>query len=118
METIKFSHNWNKKLETETFSTIRLENPHKYRLGEVYRIVEEQKGRLIERGQGKLILIETIRIHHLKPVICWLDTGYSLDETRNILYRMYPGKDWGTQNLYYMLIQKVKQTPQNGNLFE
>jgi len=118
METIKFSTNWNKKLETDTFTTIRLENPHKYKLGEVYNIIQQEKGVNRDRGQGKIIELCSIKLHQLKEINCYLDTGYSMDATKDIIYKMHPGKDWNQQKLYYMLIQKVKQETKTGNLFE
>ena len=118
METIKFTFNWNKKLETDNFTTIRLENPYKYKLGDVYNIVQVEKGRNIDRGQGKIIQLCTIKLHQLKEINCLLDTGYGLDATKDIIYKMYPGKDWSKQELYYMVIQKVKQITKTGNLFE
>ncbi len=118
METIKFTFNWNKKLETDNFTTIRLENPYKYKVGEVYNILQVDKGRTLDRGQGKIIELCTIKLHHLKKINCILDTGYGLNETKDIIYKMYPGKDWSKQELYYMLIRKVKQTNTTGNLFE
>jgi len=110
METIKFTFNWNKKLETDTFTTIRLENPYKYKLGEVYNIIQVEKGINRMRGEGKIIELCSIKLHQLKEINCYLDTGYGMDATKDILYKMYPGKDWSQQKLYYMLIQKVKNT--------
>lgn len=118
METIKFTYNWNKKLETDTFTTIRIENPHKYRLGEVYQITQQERGRIIDRGLGKIISLTLVKLHQLKEVPCYLDTGYGLDATKDIIYKMYPGTDWAQQNLYYILIQKVKNEVKTGNLFE
>jgi hypothetical protein len=117
METIKFSFNWNKKLETDIFTTIRLENPNKYRQGEQYLLRLEERGRLIDRGICEIIEITTIKLFQLKPYAAYLDTGYNLDATKDIIYKMYPATDWQKQNLYYMLIRKVKQTNEMPKLF-
>ena len=117
MESIKFTTNWNKKLETDNFTTIRLENPYKYKLGEVYEIKQEVRGQLVNRGKGKIIQLFSIKLHKLKEINCYLDTGYGLDATKDIIYKMYPGKDWTQQNLYYILIQKVKEATQTAKLF-
>jgi len=118
METIKFTYNWNKKLETDHFTTIRLENHYKYKLGETYKIVEEKKGIRIERGLGRIIELCAIKMHQLKEINCYLDTGYSMNLTKDIIYKMYPGKDWTSQNLYYMLIEKVKEKVVMEELFK
>jgi len=118
METIKFTFNWNKKLETDNFTTIRLENPRKYKLGEVYSIVLVKKGISKSLGEGKIIEICLIKLHQLKKINCYQDTGYGLEATQDIIRKMYPGKDWTKQGIYYMLIQKVKDTfCSSNNLF-
>ncbi len=44
---IKFSFNWNNKLENKAFTTIRIHNPNKYKTGNMYEIElnETPKGR-------------------------------------------------------------------------
>ena len=109
MKTLKFSYNWNHKLETDHFTTIRLANPYFYQLGETYRIIEQRnKHELIDRGLGQIIELCAIKIDQLRPFMCYLDTGYSRSVTHEIIQKMYPGKDWTAQTLYYMLIKKVK----------
>ena len=117
METIKFTYNWNKKLETDVFTTIRLENTHKYHLGEQYLLRLMERGRMIDRGVGEIIAITPIKLIQLKLYAAWLDTGYDLTATKDIIYKMYPGTDWQKQNLYYMLIRKVKKRNETGKLF-
>ena len=109
MESIKFTTNWNKKLETDNFTTIRLKNPYKYKLGEVYEIQQKVKGKFLSRGKGRIIQLFTLKLDQFKEIPCYLDTGYSLAETKEIIKKMYPKiKAWQQQDLYYMLIQKVK----------
>jgi hypothetical protein len=36
--TIRFSYNWNNKLDNKAFTTIRLHNPKKYSVGNEYNI--------------------------------------------------------------------------------
>jgi hypothetical protein len=58
MDTIKFSHNWNNKLDCHAFTTLRRSNPRRYAA--------------------------------ISDFITWIDTGYSLDECKGILRKMYP----------------------------
>jgi len=37
-DTIKFSYNWNNKLENKAFTTIRIHNPKKYIAGKAFNI--------------------------------------------------------------------------------
>jgi len=39
MRQVKFSTNWNNKLDCRCFTTIRLKNPSKHKLNEVYAIL-------------------------------------------------------------------------------
>ena len=109
MESIKFTTNWNKKLETDNFTTIRLRNPYKYKLGEVYEIQQKVKGQFVSIGKGRIIQLHQLKLDQFKEIPCYLDTGYSLAETKEIIKKMYPKiRAWQQQDLYYMLIQKVK----------
>ena len=49
------------EVNLDTFTTIRLKNSYKYKLGEVYNIVQVEKGRNIDRGLGKIIDLCTIK---------------------------------------------------------
>jgi len=49
------------EVNLDTFTTIRLKNSYKYKLGEVYNIVQVEKGRNIDRGRGKIIYLCTIK---------------------------------------------------------
>ena len=119
MEAIKFTTNWNKKLETDNFTTIRLRNPYKYKLGEVYEIQQKVEGKFVSRGKGKIIQLHQLKLDQFKEIPCYLDTGYSLAETKAIIKKMYPKiRAWQQQDLYYMLIQKVKEKELPKSYFE
>lgn len=86
MEEIEFSTNWNNKLDCKAFTTLRLHNERKYKIGCEYAI--RFKGTII-----KTAIIEEIKhvtLNSLNPFICFLDTGYSVSEVKEILQKMYP----------------------------
>lgn len=85
-DTIKFSYNWNNKLENKAFTTIRIHNPKKYISGKLFDI--ELNG--ISKGTALLKEKRTINPGQLNDFICYLDTGYNSRETLQILERMYP----------------------------
>ena len=58
MKTITFSYNWNNKLGRKAFTTIRLYNPNKYKIGETYNI--NLKKECI--GAGKIIAIKNFML--------------------------------------------------------
>lgn len=84
-KNIKFSTNWNNKLDCKCFTTIRLNNDKKYRVGEIYDIY------LNEKYLGKAELIEKRKIHlqKINNFIAYLDTGYSAAKCKDMLKRMY-----------------------------
>lgn len=99
MEQIKFSYNWNKKLNCKAFTTLRLYDPKKYRIGIEYEVF------LIDKMIKKIEIID-IKVVEYKKInnfISYLDTGYSLGETKTILSRMYPFMHKQNQT-YFMLI--------------
>lgn len=85
-EIIKFSYNWNNKLDNKAFTTIRLHNPRKYAPGRAFEV------QLNGEHKGTAILQERriIRLEQLNDFACYLDTGYSKWEmVEMILKRMY-----------------------------
>ena len=79
---IKFSTNWNNKLESKNFTTLRMSlkytnKPH---------VLIEFKGKY---KVAKIIDVRKISIWKLNEWNCRLDTGYSLKETLDILGKMY-----------------------------
>jgi len=109
MNKILFSYNWNNKLDNKAFTTLRLHNPKKYIVGNVYDI------ELNEQPKGKAILDDkrTFSIDKLIDFVCYLDTGYSTKEAINILKRMYKNID--LQNTlfdYCLLVYEKPQKPE------
>ena len=111
METIKFSYNWNNKLTNKAFTTLRLHNPHKYKIGLRYAI--ECNGQI--RGVAILRDIRTFTLASLNDFITYLDTGYNVAETVQLLKRMYKNKvvNWKTQKLDFCLLVYEKETEKN-----
>jgi len=106
--TIRFSYNWNKKLDNKAFTTIRLHNPKKYIVGNEYNIEinEQQKG--VALLQDKRVL----GISQLNDFICYLDTGYNKEQTINMLQRMYKSIDLQTALFDFCLLVYIKPEKQ------
>lgn len=101
MKEIIFSANWNNKLGCIYFTTLRLHDQEKYRVGETYFI----------RGVGFAFYAElvNIRIVPLKKVtdfMACVDTGYPLPDALEILKGMYPEADDETQ-LDFLLLHRL-----------
>ena len=83
-EVLGFSYNWNNKLDCKAFTSIRLDSA-KYVIGNKYTIV--MKGRQPE--QATLMDKKVFKLSQLTAFMSYIDTGYSLDECKNIIRTMY-----------------------------
>lgn len=103
---ISFSYNWNKKLDNNSFTTIRLSNESKYQVNKHYNIT------LCGNFLKKVIIvaIKRITINQINEYIAQLDTGYSQVECQNVLYRMYPflRKD-PSRELFFILMRTINE---------
>lgn len=101
---LKFSRNWNGKLNTEFFTTVRLASNY-WQEGEYYRVMHEGfcfRGLIIKKTQ--------LLLRDLPEYTCYLDAGMSADRFREMMFQMYSGKvqDWGTQLMDILLIRNIQ----------
>lgn len=101
MNQIIFSTNWNNKLDNKVFSTIRLQNTHKYKLQEIYEIIDKSQNKTF---QAVCVYIHHFQLQNLPEGTAWLDTGYSRAETIRIIERMYKHKDVNVHQSMFSLI--------------
>lgn len=100
--TIKFSTNWNKKLDCNYFTTIRLMSK-KFEVSRIYDIELKNE----HHCKSIIINIAYIKLADLNDFNCYLDTGYSVEETKNIFKKMYPAIDFTVTNLAIILLKKL-----------
>lgn len=105
---IKFSYNWNGKLNCDSFTTLRLHNPLKYCAGHIYDVWLVQGKENKEIGQFVAVEIRQLKLSALNNFIAYLDTGYSVEKAKEIIQRMYPKHD--DPYLDFILLKKVKPT--------
>lgn len=82
---LNFQHNWNKKLFCDAFTSIRLKQS-KYYVGAVFKITE---GLNTVYGYYKIAAVQELKLCNIDDYIGYLDTGYSGEETQQILKTMY-----------------------------
>lgn len=100
MIQINFSYNWNNKLQCHYYTTLRLNSP-KFTVGLKYEIqLKKQKIHV-----GKIIEIRLLSIDKINEFIGGLDTGYSAEECRLILKRMYKDQDLSKEIIALILIR-------------
>lgn len=102
---LEFSQNWNGKLYCKHWTTIRLRNNHKYRRGDSYDIYLKDEF----LGIAELIGLRYTTRGKLNEFVCYLDTGYDVVSTQNMLGKMY-GRDRDKQLGFY-LFKWVKLEP-------
>ena len=105
-EEIKFSYNWNNKLNCTYFTTLRLRNDRKYQKGRDYRIT--LKGTTI--GEAVIQEIRHFKINQLNDYITGIDMGYDSRTGVEIIKKMYATVRWENQDLSFILLKKTQAT--------
>lgn len=104
---LKFSYNWNKKLDCNAFTSLRLSG--RFNVGDEVNIKLIGKKALIDKGLAICKGKKRLTLDAINEYIALLDTGYSSDECKQIIKRMYPKiNQWDTQPIYFYLFQKHK----------
>lgn len=108
MNTIKFSHNWNHKLNCDVVPTFRPENGY-YQPGHQYELILEGKEPQ-SYGPHECVGIWAYTINNVLEYLCLLDTGYSKASFEHLIKTMYKNKNfnWDTQKFYWILLKKIK----------
>ena len=113
---IQFSSNWNDrdsfggKLNNRAFSSIRLYNPRKYKVGDVHQVMLKKKdGMVTDYGRAKIVEARKIYGHQLDNCITMLDTGYMLDDFMKLLQKFYPGKNIKQTAFSYVFYRYLEQ---------
>ena len=102
--TLEFSTNWNNKLDCKAFTTLRIYNPKQHFAGRKVKISLKEH----DRGTGRIEAVKSFHINKLSPYISYLDTGYSVEECKNIMKRMYSKVDFDRSMLALILVVRDK----------
>jgi len=105
MIDLKFSYNWNKKLDCDAFTTIRLYNLHKHYKGQSVRVLLKDQFLF----EGIIWEVSTFMLDQMNEFVALIDTGYTLEEAKQIIRRMYPSVNFQKQRLAFILVKKNKQ---------
>ena len=106
LPTIPFSSNWNNKLDCKAFSTVRIRNDNKYKIGNEYTIILKEQPIF----QATIVSITHFSLSALSPAMSYLDTGYSPKEQMKMLEQMYKNKNIAVYNIdwsFIVLIHKL-----------
>jgi hypothetical protein len=118
IERLNFSTNWNKKLDCDIFSTIRIWNQDKHFQGKEVDIYDNSIKPARYKGRAKYEIVSEFKLSQLKASAAMLDTGYTLSETINILRTMYYKKvpDIEKQSFAYIILRKIKTVEKQNTL--
>lgn len=103
MNKLTFSYNWNNKLDCKAFTTIRLSD--RFKIGDQYNIFLKEE----DRGLHEVVDVRKFLLKDISEFVARIDTGYSKQETIDVLQKMYKNKsvNWNTQQLSLVLLKKV-----------
>lgn len=107
MQQIKFSTNWNKKLDCDFFTTIRIFDNSKHFKNNVFEVL------LKDHFFANVQVVDVYRmlVEDLTDYCCYLDTGYNKTETINILKKMYPRLDFTKKYFALIMLKKIDLKP-------
>lgn len=102
MEKITFNQSWKEKVFNDLFTTIRLPS-RKYELGRTYEIWLNKNC----LGHAKLVDMRRFLLSELPNISAFLDTGYSKEETQNMIREIYKSChfDWDKKQIAIILLQ-------------
>jgi hypothetical protein len=86
LHTIRFSYNWNKKLDCDVFATMRTSTGKNWNPGELALV--DLKNQVY--GVAEVVSVVPIPFSKITLQVALLDTGYNLAEFQDILIKMYP----------------------------
>ena len=99
---LTFSTNWNKKLDCDYFTTLRLSG--RMNVGDLVEVTAKGYNFLAEVVEKKQITLDMI-----DNFIAFVDTGYNAEETQKIIRTMYKDiTDWNVRPVYRYLLGKKK----------
>lgn len=107
LKRLAFSHDWNKKLNCDNFTTIRISD--RFKIGDKIEIFFKTES----LGPAEIIGRKEIFIDDINEFIARIDTGYSAKETIKIIETMYPqiiGKRREQRKIFMYLITKNKKS--------
>lgn len=120
MESLRFTSNWNNKLECACFTSIRLRNDHRYFVGARFEIVLVNGSLQVIKGTCQLMNIRFLMLDQIDDMTAFVDTAYNASACREIIRKMYknysPPVDWKRQQLAVLLFRREIANPQQSLL--
>ena len=109
LEHLNFSYNWNGKLFTEFFTTIRLYNPEKFQIEKELLCLYTPGKKVYKVGVVRVISVRGFYLDDIPKITCYLDTGYNDYQTKATIRKMYQNKgiDFSKQKMMLVLLRNM-----------
>ena len=115
MENLFFQENYNNKLGNEVLTTIRLEDPEKFKIGNVFTLLQS-RGK-INFGQYQVIDTKIINLPQMNNWITQLDAGMDVEQFKTLMMECYPNQITPATKYSYVLLKKMKVEIQQQSMF-
>lgn len=104
---LNFTTNWNNKLACHAFTTIRLWYEGRFQKGQEVEILLQKK----HLKYAIIIDIKIFQLHQLNNFMALLDTGYTVEKTKDIIRTMYKNKIQNIEHTLfaYILLETIKK---------
>lgn len=111
LKEVHFSHNWNNKLNCDSFSTIRLRNDNKYVLLDLYKVFlkREVTNKEVDFSIVRLQSISHFYLHKVTPGITFIDANLPVIDFIELIKKMYKNKniDFHRKQLSFLVFQHL-----------
>lgn len=110
---IDFYDNPNNKLNSDCFTTLRLRNDFKYKIGNDHWVNLKEHNRNINKGLFHCVAVKIIKLNEITPFIAFLEFGLPPDKAKEKMQHYYalinPPINWDEQDLSFVLLLKHKR---------
>lgn len=107
-DKLKYSTNWNNKLNCKYHTTFRMHNPKRFFPGK--RFIEELNGKPVNRV--KVLAVYPRQLNEVTNLEAYHDTGYSLPQFKKIVTNMYKNKTHVPSQLFDLVLLEVQDSQQ------
>lgn len=109
MYSVKFSHNFNKKLFCNCFTSFRVFNDAKYKIGRQYLIRLKIRKEYRNICEAELVTYQVFKLEEVPEYLARLDTGFTKEDFIQVLERIYINYhvDIHQANFMMLLFKKI-----------